>query len=399
MKLVTAQSSLKDEADAVGQIKQKIAKSGQPKLLVFTCTVAYDVDRVYSLIRQEFSDIPIQGGTSCSAIMTDDGYISQDGRAVAAMGFYDEDCEFGVGSEDKGDDPKAAAKKALEEAIDNADRSGELPNAVWLICSPGGEEQIIEGLTESLGEDFPLIGGSSADNTIEGHWKQFSHKGVHDNNVTVVAIFDDNKVIATSFHSGYDPSKNIGKVTKAGDRVIFEIDNKPAAEVYNEWSQGAIKDQMAGGQILAASNVFPIGRKVGKISNLDYYCLSHPETVTENKGITVFTDIFEGEEITCMTGSVDLLVARAGNVVHSALETESLSKDQITGAMIIFCAGCMMTIGDRMPEAAANLKKELGEGVPFFSMFTFGEQGSLAGGENRHGNLMISVLLFTSKEI
>ena len=399
MKLVTAHSCNKDEKVAISEIKNKICADGHPKLLIFSCTVEYNSENIYEILRSEFSDIPIQGGTSCTAIMTDAGYISEDGRALAAVGFFDEECEFGVGSFEKGDDPKNAAKKALEEAIDNADRSGELPNEIWMICSPGGEEQIILGLTESLGEDFPLIGGSSADNTIEGNWKQFSPKGVHSNNVTIVAIFDDNKVIGTSLHSGYDPSKNVGTVTKAGDRVINEIDNKPAAEVYNLWSGGAITDQMNGGQILAASNVFPIGRKVGRIASLDYYCLSHPETVTDDKGITVFTDIFEGEEITCMNGSVDLLVDRAGNVVHSALEKENLEKGQITGAMIIFCAGCMMTIGDRMSEAADKLKSELGSGVPFFSMFTFGEQGSLAGGENRHGNLMISVLLFTNKEI
>ena len=33
-------------------------------------------------------------------------------------------------------------------------------------------------------------------------------------------------------------------------------------------------------------------------------------------------------------------------------------------------------------------------GIPFLGSFTFGEQGCFPGGENRHGNLMISVLLF-----
>ena len=97
---------------------------------------------------------------------------------------------------------------------------------------------------------------------------------------------------------------------------------------------------------LGPSNLYPLGRRVGSIAGVDYYCLSHPERVTEDKGITLFTDISIGEEVTCMNGSVDLLIARAGNVVSSALEKEKLTKDQITGALIIFCAGCMLTIGE-----------------------------------------------------
>ena len=399
MKIITAESTNIDLSVAVKDVVEKIKTQGKPNLVVFSSTVAYDVEKLYSAMKEELGDIPFQGGTSCGAVMTSAGYISEDNRALGAVAFFDDDSDFGVGSQDKAGDPKAAAKKALEEAIDKADRSGELPSAVWLVASPGGEEDIIEGLKEELGNDFPLIGGSSADNTIEGHWKQFSSTGITNDSVTLVAIFDDTNVLTTAFSSGYDPSENIGTVTKAGDRVILEIDNQPAAEVYNKWSNGAIDEQMGGGQILGPSNIYPLGKKIGQIANLDYYCLSHPETVTEDKAITLFTDVKVGEEITCMNGSVDLLIERAGNVVKAAIEKEGITKDQITGAMVIFCAGCMMTIADRMPEAAENLKKELGEGVPFFSMFTFGEQGSVAGGENAHGNLMISALIFTNKNL
>jgi len=256
MKIITAESTNEDPSTAVKDVTSKIKADGKPNLVIFSSTVAYDVEKIYSAMKEELGDIPFQGGTSCAAVMTSSGYISEDNRALGAVAFFDDDSDFGVGSQDKGGDPKAAAKKALEEAIDNADRSGELPSAVWLVASPGGEEVIIEGLKEELGNDFPLIGGSSADNTIEGHWKQFSSTGITNDSVTLVAIFDDTNVLTTAFSSGYDPSENIGTVTKAGDRVILEIDNQPAAEVYNKWANGAIDEQMKGGQILGPSNIY-----------------------------------------------------------------------------------------------------------------------------------------------
>jgi hypothetical protein len=47
-----------------------------------------------------------------------------------------------------------------------------------------------------------------------------------------------------------------------------------------------------------------------------------------------------------------------------------------------------------MDQVVDGVNQSLG-GKPFLGSFTFGEQGCFAGGENRHGNLMISVLVFT----
>ena len=144
---------------------------------------------------------------------------------------------------------------------------------------PGGEEDIIEGLKEELGNDFPLI-GSSADNTIEGIGS-ISSTGISNDNVTLVAIFDDTNVLTTAFSSGYDPSENIGTVTKAGDRVILEIDNQPAAEVYNKWSNVPSMFQWEADKYLD-HQIFNQLVKIGQVANLNYCRLSHPETVTED---------------------------------------------------------------------------------------------------------------------
>ena len=53
----------------------------------------------------------------------------------------------------------------------------------------------------------------------------------------------------------------------------------------------------------------------------------------------------------------------------------------------------MLPIRDDIDDVVASLREVLGE-VPFLGGFTFGEQGCFVGGENCHGNLMISVTLF-----
>ncbi|NVL67742.1 hypothetical protein, partial [Escherichia coli] len=67
-----------------------------------------------------------------------------------------------------------------------------------------------------------------------------------------------------------------------------------------------------------------------------YFVLSHPEQVTPEGAMRLFTDVSAGEKLVCMTGSVDNLVARAANVVRSALTNADMSQEHARGALIIF---------------------------------------------------------------
>ena len=98
-----------------------------------------------------------------------------------------------------------------------------------------------------------------------------------------------------------------------------------------------------------------------------------------------------------MSGTRSSLISRAGRVARAALGAGNLTPDQICGALVIYCAGCMLTIQDQMDEVAAEVRDALG-GKPFIGAFTFGEQGCFIGGENHHGNLMISVVVFEKGE-
>jgi hypothetical protein len=99
-----------------------------------------------------------------------------------------------------------------------------------------------------------------------------------------------------------------------------------------------------------------------------------------------------------MQGSIASLVSRAGRVADAARTLlveghRGRSEVELAGGLVIYCAGCMLAVGDSLPGVAKELVAALA-GQPFIGAFTFGEQGCLLGGENRHGNLMISVAVF-----
>ncbi len=396
MQLATASSSAPttDAAikNALEQLNRRIAS---PDLLIVVGTVGYDMERVHQSVRLAYPNTPIQGGTSCAGVMTDEGFVGEDGRALALFGIEDERGAFGVGAAEMGDDPAGATRKAIEQAMRCADRPGELPTAVWLMSAPGLEEEVVATITETLGPKVPLIGGSSADNTIEGHWRQFDTHGVYQGAVTVALLYMP-CYVTTAFHMGYDATEHAGVVTKVDDRLVHEIDGRPAAEVYDEWTGGRIRDiiDAGGGNLLERSNLAPIGRSAGRFSGIDCYQLSHPESCDENGSIMLFTDVDEGERLVCMTGSVDNLVARASDAARTAQMVDDVSRDRIRGGLVIFCAGCFLTVQERIDDVHQSFKEAVGD-IPFLTAFTFGEQGRMLDGNNKHGNLMISTLLFT----
>lgn len=398
--------------DAIREMYQQLLKDlGEaPNLLIVHCSVGYDIAAVIEVVRSLTPGVAIHGGTSCKGVMTQAGVASHDDIGLAMLALADAEGSFGVGAAAIDDgNPTLAAQTAINQALAHADCPGEVPSMVWLTAVPGHEEELLAGIAAVLGEDVPVAGGSSADNQLDGSWKQFTAEKIYSNAVVVTALFPSTEVLF-AFHSGYEPTDAKGLITKAGGyeatgnkgiatatnrRTLMEIDGRPAAEVYNQWTEGLVGDMLGkGGHILALTTLRPLGRVAGHIGEVPYFQLSHPDSVTPDNCLTLFADIAAGDEIVLMRGTVDSLITRAGRVATSAMDTHRAKPQEVAGALVVYCAGCMLTVQDRLGEVVDSIREALPE-VPFLGTFTYGEQGCFLSGGNRHGNLMISVLLFT----
>lgn len=395
MEIATAFSVDADSGAAVRRALTELRRAlgREPRWILAQCSVAHDVDVVRRELVALAPNARVHGSTSCLGAMTNAGFHSEGGVGLGLFAIADDDGAIGVGARPSAGDPAAAAKAAIRDAIEAAERPGEVPSLVWLSAVPGAEESVVRAIESVVGPEVPIVGGSSADNTVEGHWKQFVVAGTFDDAIVVSAFFTAGPVV-TGFLSGYSPEGRRGRVTRASGRKILAIDGRPAAQVYDEWTGGLLTDVLAtGGNILARTTLHPLGREVGVTGGVPYFRLAHPDAVTSDGGLGVFADVEEGDVVHLMTGSSDGLVARAGRVAEEVFARGGIGPSDVAGALVIFCAGCMLTVKERMAEVASGLGVALG-GKPFLGAFTFGEQGCMVGGENRHGNLMISVTLF-----
>jgi len=371
-----------------------------PEYVILFSTVGYDSEVVLGEVNKIFPNAQVYGGTSCAAVMTKNGYHAGEVGSLALMGVSSENISFGVGGADldKEDSPREAGGKAITEAVKNAGREGETPAIVLITAAPGEEEEILLGIEDVIGEDIPIIGGSSGDNTIEGYWKQFVNDKVYSNGVSLTAIFTDLK-IGFAFEAGYLVSENVGNITKAVGRTIYEIDNKSAAEVYNNWTNGEvigeILEKVTEGEvsILSESTFYPLAKVLTGTDGSIHYLSIHPLSVNlSDKSLTVFADVNEGDKIQLMHGDWNLLLNRAHSTPQKALENGDIGKGEGAFGIYDFCAGTMLGI----PESERPMMPLLVEdtiGIPFIGTFTFGEQGYISGVGNRHGNLVNSMVI------
>jgi len=386
--------------DVLGELDRQMAQSGLVTahfvISFFGCD--HDAGKVHDFIGKRCRGAVFVGGTSNTGLMTDRALWGTD--AIGLFVMDDPDGQYGVAIEPIGDDPSAAAEKALHAALENATCPGELPSLIFVYQAPGGEEDVIDGFRKVVGDGCPILGGSSADDDTSGRWRQMANTGALTDGIAVAVLFPSGN-IGTVFTGGFEPAGPNGIVTrvvpdrhgKARSHEVAEIDGRPAAAVYDEWSNNILGDKAAvGGNVFEETSGHPFGVEAGAIDGITNFILVHPVKATPEGCMITFAAVQEGARIHIMRGARKRLAQRAGHAAADAVERLPDGPASLAGALLVFCAGCKRAIGDRMPEVARDVAENL-DGRPFLCCFTFGEQGSIAG-KNAHGNLMIAAAAF-----
>ncbi len=395
MEIATGCSTKSNETEAAQEAYTQLTdRIGIPSFLFVLSTVTYNNEVILHELTKLFGNTKIIGGTSCIGLITERGYCSDNKRALGLFGIKDDSGSYGIAALSLSDDPKFDGQEVIRKAMENAKRPGELPTMILLTSAPGYEEALINGIMSVVGKQVPIFGGTSADNSVSGLWQQFCGDELHQNGIAVAVIYTS-QPIGYAFHSGYMPTEHIGTITKANGRIVNMIDNKPAADVYNQWAESILQDVLGThANILSLSTLHPLGREIGKIGNIPYYTLSHPNEIFPDGSMSFFSNIQKNDKITLMTGTKQSIKTRIKRVIHLAKENYSLANDtKPKGAFIIYCAGCFLAIQDEVQDVIDSIHSEL-PSEPLLGMLSFGEQGCLFGGENRHGNLMISAIIF-----
>ena len=391
LKTKVGYSTLKDSY-AKGKEAAKSANVGmRPKLGMMYCSCNDDVEEVVSGAMSSMKGAPIIGCTSSGMIITNDGIIESEDGFAGLMSFDDKNMNIGVAAHKAGKNAREIGRKVARQAVENAGENYS-PNYFYMVASPKEEEDYLMGIQDVIGR-VPMFGGSAADDTVEGNWKIFCNDQVFQDGVAVAFFYTDNDIV-TSYTGAYRDTENYGLITEVkNDRTLVKIDGVSALKKYADWI-GKKPSELKGQNLLVASITKPLGVK-DPLGNLTV--VRHPMFGDDMGTKTTTDDVINlGNKVVEKTAIVQL-EATVDELIKSTKTTLKDVKSQLStepaGYFLVHCGGRKLGIGDRIDEVYKNLVEEA-HGVPFITVFTFGEYGYDEHSANICGGLMLSFTAF-----
>lgn len=374
--------------DSYNQGKESAAKAVvdlvQTKVAFLYTSVDCDVEKVLEGAKSELGTAPIIGCTSSAGIITEDGFISSENGFTGILALGDPDLQVGVASSPRGKNPRETGKQVAIEAMNNAGKT-EKPKYFYMVASPAEEEEYIKGIQEVIGM-VPIFGGSAADNTVEGKWSIYSNDKIFNDGVAVAFFYTD-KEIENVFTGEYHETTNSGIITEIkGKRTLVSIDGEPAVKKYAEWTGKKLKD-LAANNLLVETITAPLGVK-DRLGDL--VAIRHPMFANKDNSMNIGANLAVNTAVIQMEATVDELIDSTGKTMK---EVNKKMNTEPGAYLLVHCGGRRLGIGDRIDEVAKQLKKEA-KGVPFLTVFTFGEYGVEDNGGNTTGGLMLSFTAF-----
>lgn len=333
------------------------------------------------------------GCSSCIGAASSLGVDQRSDRRLSLLCIDDPTGGYGVasGPQIEGQVIQIAAD-VVQMAIQRANRLGELPSLIWCMQAPGFEEQIITGIQQVVGDQVPIVGASAADDQLTGDWCQYDGQQLSGNSL-VIAVLYPTVAINNYSSSGYSAEGHNGVVTEVIGRRITKIDHQNPLEVYNGWLQRIAAPIQVPCHLLRECTFYPLGRQL-LAKDTEFYLLSLPISIHPDGSIETFSEIQPGDVITLMSGEKEQLIRRASHVVRVASNNLRLRHNQEpAAALIVYCAAGMLAVGKDFKKVQQSLEAGLPD-IPYLVVFSFGEQGCFADGLNRHGNLMMTAVLF-----
>jgi hypothetical protein len=377
LKIATGASEESDTVEAVNEALQ-VALDGMdgvaPKAALAFVGIDVDAQALVDAFSKALPGVELAGCTTDGEVAGPGGFL-EDSVVITLFGAETIDFTVGIGHGASAD-PKKATADAVADAKSKTDKEPALCVAMPEGIGPNISD-IVGGLRDALGQDFPVVGGASGDQMRFQGTRQLCNTEVASDSV-VVLIMSGPLIYSCGVATGYVPLGNRHKVTKAEGSTIHEIDGNPAINLYRDYVEGQ-------------SVHFPLA--VYSSERADFL-LSSPQAFHEDTGAVTFVNPIEvNKEVQLATASRDEIIAASRTAVENAFQ--GFPKQNPDAALFFSCAGRRAALGTRTKEEYESFEAIVGGAFPTAGFYTYGEIGPAGsqGKAEQHTNAFLAVLL------
>lgn len=329
----------------------------KPLVLVFGNRFALEDTNIYNEIKSLFPDGEIIFGSACAEISSDT--VNEDSITITAIEF--EKSNFIVKTSN-------VLNKNLDSYKTGRELISQLPKKdlkYIFVVSEGSfinGSQLAKGMSASVENNIIITGGLCGDDTRFEKTIAGYNENPKSGEIIAVGFYGDTLDISFSIHGGWVPFGPERIVTKSEGNTLYELDGKPALDLYKSYLGDKAKD-LPSAALLYALNVTSENEKqpiVRSILNID----------EETNAVILAGDIAENAKVQLMMTNVDNIANASEKAARQALELRETKPDL---AMLISCIGRKIVLDQRVEEEIEEVIEVLGNDTTIFGFYSYGE--------------------------
>jgi hypothetical protein len=340
--------------------------SGGQRLAFVFASSWFDQSLLLQSVRSVLGQVPLIGGSTA-------GEISPSGAAshscvvllIASDGLV---CQVGM-ADQIARAPREAGQRAAHAAV-----KGWQPGAARAGCivfADGLVPHIVDvmrGMQEALGTGALIVGGMAGDDLRYQKTYQYANDQVLSGGVSCVLLGGD-VALGVGLGHGFAPISKPRHVTRAASNVIVELDEHPAALVYEDYFGHRLITSMPHEVLTRQTIAYPLGIQCVDSSQ---WLLRNVVSFHEDGSLACNAEIPEGSWVQLMISSKELALTAAQHAAQRAIQ--SLKH---VGAVLVFdCISRRKLLGEwHITREIEMIRQVVGPTVPLAGCYTYGEQG------------------------
>jgi hypothetical protein len=367
--LSIGEDSYREGVNAAQQAKEAL-KGNKPSLFIVFASSEYDQEKLLSGI-QSVAEGALVVGCSTAGEITTQGPSTK--PSIAVMGIATDDVEFIA---DVGEHIKYNPRDAGKDVANKV--KAKMPDLKLFAMLPdvlvGNGSDIVRGVADILGEFFPIVGGAAGDDFKFEQTYQYLNDKVYSGAVVGLGMRGNVK-IGIGVKHGWMPIGLPRKVTKSQGAVLYELDNKPAIDIYKEYFGEELASEIEKEKLARLAITYPLGMKIEGHNEM---LIRDAISVDKDGSLTCAAEIPEGSEIQLMMGSREEAIRVAEEAAHNAVA--QLGGAQPKAVIIFNCIARHKLFGEFSSQEIKAIQKAVGVDTPLIGFYTYGEQAPMSDG-------------------
>ena len=234
--------------------------------------------------------------------------------------------------------------------------------------------ELVKGLNDTLGGAVVVTGGLAGDGTDFKRTWVIKDRMPIGGYVTAIGFYGDHVKLGHGSKGGWDKFGPERLVTKSKGNILYELDGRPALQLYKEY----LGDRAAG--LPATGLLFPLAIRS---SNTDGKALVRTILAVDEaaQSMTFAGDMPEGVLAQLMRANFDRLVQGASDAATLAVNSrDHTSSPSPTLSIAISCVGRRLVLGERTEEEIEATLDILPKGSSQVGFYSYGEISPYASG-------------------